>query len=301
MTAREISMFDEMFNMIFKAVSEQKTVPQQAPQRDPLADLRIADNAGMSDLLGKLRRRSRHLKWTSELDEQLDHKKEAIDLCETDHELLHWSLREVFGTSNSTSTVPQQQERDEQQKSNIPTTHLPPEIYPHLLAHLMRTFHDKYRDPHLALAMFEYARRLSIPSYVFGCSTPAYNELIHIRWSSFRDLRGVHDALDEMLINGVELDARTRKLVEGIRRQIGERNLWEDEQRTLLGSDEDVFSLLAKVEALVAKSSFHTRREAGRAPTAALAWNAWKSTAAQEHSEDEWRFGEWDLENMQSS
>ena len=47
-----------------------------------------------------------------------------------------------------------------------------------------------------------------------------------------------------------------------------------------------VFSLLAKVEALVAKSSFRTRRDAGRASASAAAWNVWKRAAAQEHSTD---------------
>src|SRR6267154_1374361 len=54
-------------------------------------------------------------------------------------------------------------------------------------------------------------------------NTPAYNELIETRWTYFRDLKGVHDALEEMRVNGVEPDGRTKKLVEKLRREVGAR------------------------------------------------------------------------------
>ena len=73
----------------------------------------------------------------------------------------------------------------------------------------MRTFRDKYANPHLALALFAHARRLSVLSFVCGCTTPAYNELLETRWACFRDLKGVCDALEEMKTNGVETNGGT--------------------------------------------------------------------------------------------
>lgn len=82
MTAREISAFDEMFDMIFDATG--------AGSPDPST---LQDNVGVgrgdvSDLLGKLRAHSKKMRWTSAVDEALDLKKEEMDMCETDHQLL---------------------------------------------------------------------------------------------------------------------------------------------------------------------------------------------------------------------
>jgi hypothetical protein len=62
----------------------------------------------------------------------------------------------------------------------------------------MRTFRDHYKDPNLALFIFNHTKKLSIFSYVFGCSTEVYNELIKTRWDCFRDLEGVYNAVEEM-------------------------------------------------------------------------------------------------------
>ncbi|KAI0366042.1 hypothetical protein BV20DRAFT_1055922 [Pilatotrama ljubarskyi] len=86
----------------------------------------------------------------------------------------------------------------------------------------MLTFCYKHEDPHLAISMFDHARHLCIVSYRFnGYTIPAYHELTETRWRCFRDLRGVVEALEEMRVNGFELDSgRTRLLGKTTRREV---------------------------------------------------------------------------------
>lgn len=301
MTAGEISAFDEMFNMIFNAVSEHKVDGHIGP--DSLDDIAIGSSPKggtkgrreMSDLFGTLRKHSKRMKWTTASDEELDRRKEEMELCDTDQQLLEWAMREVFGESNKHEAAARKAadsaSRGEEVKS-MPTLQHP--TYPQLIALLMRTFRDKYHDPHLTLSIFDYARHLSIPSYVFGCTAPAYNELIETRWSCFRDLKGILDALEEMKVNGVEPDNQTRSLVEAIRRQAGEATLWEEEDH--LGSGGQVRSILNQIELLVAKAPDPSRKKL-RTPNPARPkkWNSWKTKS--EESGDDWQFGKWDDEH----
>lgn len=291
MTAREINAFDEMFNMIFNAVSEQhKAVPHEPDSNNPLVGIGRSPAGGqMSDFFSKMRGHSKKLRWTTQSDEELDRKKEEMELCDTDQQLLDWAIREVFGESKRYEEAARQAINDVANGKELDTMpELQPAIYPHLVALLMRAFRDKYRDPHLALSMFDHARHLSIPSYVFGCTTPAYNELIETRWRCFRDLKGVHDALEEMTVNGVDPDNRTRALVEKLRRQVGERNKWEEENE--LGSGE-VWMMLSKIEALVVKRARRNAQGVRRWKPSDEAWKQTASTPAT--SDDDWAFGQW--------
>ncbi|KAL0956201.1 hypothetical protein HGRIS_002358 [Hohenbuehelia grisea] len=276
MTAREINAFDEMFNMIFNAVSEQrvKTGSDSVDLNGDFArPLSIGKGTTTGDVFGNLRRNSKKIRWTSETDELLDRKKEAINMCDTDQQLLEWATEEVFGESL-------QYEAAWKKHPELP---MQPPTYPHLVALLMRTFRDKYRDPHLALSIFNYARNISIASYVFGCSTQAYNELIETRWVCFKDVKGVHDALEEMVVNGVEFDTRTRKLVDDLRREVAGKNLWLEENDFGTG---EVWNMLAKIDKLV-KAGVRDTGTPGK-----LKWDEWKSVA-DETTDDDWAFGSW--------
>jgi len=331
MTTREISAFEDMFNMVFNAASDQPSCfpHQDRTVEDTLSDTRGTTSIGrhskpdsvMGDLFGRLRRHSRKVRWTTESDELLDRKKEEMDLCDTDVQLLNWAKREIFDESKryenaalqaiQTATSPGKNHAESSQEgsgldsdpdSNSSSTktsplELQPPTYPHLLAYLMRAFRERHHDPHLALSMFEHARRLSIASYVFGCSTPAYNELIETRWRSFRDLLGVHDALEEMRVNGVAMDTHTRRLVEIVRREVG--------QRELLSNDFDAdanekLDLFARIEALAAGDSGKRRVMAGnlhKRPTE-TPWDEWKSSLSNSHSDNDgdWEFDRWEQE-----
>lgn len=309
MTAREINAFDEMFDMIFNAVSEQKK-PQWTGSNprsiSPTLGIGRVRSTETSDLFGKLRQQSRRLKWTTEADEELDRKKEEMELCDTDQQLLEWAMREVFGES-------QRYEENARRALEDPSSahepvQLQPTWYPHIIALLMRTFRESYADPHLALSIFDHARHLSIPSFVFGCTTPAYNELIETRWSCFRDLRGVCEALEEMRVNGIEMDNRTRSLAEMIRLQVGERTLWQEENN--MGSGE-VWKMVSRIERLTARdlprSSRSVEQNRVRRGPSKKKWTpdqeSWKGRALQdEGTKDGWVFDQWnDVKADQSS
>ncbi|KZT68328.1 hypothetical protein DAEQUDRAFT_738868 [Daedalea quercina L-15889] len=304
MTAREINAFDQMFKIIFNSVSQSSGKDSKRPASNFNALLPTSVGIGrarspeMSDIFGKLRRQSKHLRWTSEADEELDKKREAMELCDSDQQLLDWAMREVFDESKRYEENARKASEDPS-ASKEPVL-LQPRSYPHMISILMRTFRDKYGDPHLALSIFDHARHLSVASFVFGCTTPAYNELIETRWRCFRDLRGVCDALEEMRVNGVEMDNRTRSLAETIRREVGERNMWQEE--STIGSGE-VWDMVARIEQLVARP---IRARKPTKPDKKKGWSRvnehrwsssnelWKDVALEDSVEDDgWKFDSW--------
>ena len=298
MTQREAQTIGEMFNSIFNAdtaVREQSGagVGQHTPT--------------MNALFNRIRG-ARRPRWTSEVDEELDRKKEEMELCETDLQLLEWAMREVFGESRryeeEARLVLEKRGDESPDATTSPSVRklgalqLQPAFYPHLLGALMRTFRDKYKNPHLTLAMFEHARTLSVASFVYGCTTPAYNELIETRWQCFRDLRGVCDDLEEMRVNGIEMDNRTRLLAETIRREVGERTLWQEESS--IGSGE-VWEMVGRLERLAVhkrtRQADEQKKKRERAVTRKRKWSSdaetWKVKAMDMSSRDNWAFDKW--------
>ncbi|KAJ7647565.1 hypothetical protein FB45DRAFT_975224 [Roridomyces roridus] len=274
MTAQEVTAFNDIFDMIFDSMGENESASGEGPSSSKIVS---STDTGLSGVFGTLRRHSKKMKWTAEADEALDRKKDEMDRCNTDKELLDWAMREVFGESQ----LYLQDFREAEASVGTEVHEMPmlqPLTYPHLLALLMRTFRDKYRDPHLALSMFDYARHLSTPSYVFGCSTSAYNELIATRWFCFKDLKGVHDALEEMSVNGVDMDNKTQTLAETVRQGVGKRNLWMEENEMGSGA---VWEMLNNIEKLVNQSSKSTP------------WNTWKAPGSPEQVDPNWEFDQW--------
>ncbi|KAJ7078852.1 hypothetical protein B0H15DRAFT_526669 [Mycena belliarum] len=268
MTAQEISAFNEIFNLIFDSMSE------QGSGHSASVDI---GGAGMGDLFGTLRRHSKRMQQTAASDEDMDRKKDEMDRCETDQQLLEWAMREVFGESQSYA----QQFASDVEANSEDLPMLQPSTYPHIISLLMRTFRDRYRDPHLALSIFDYARRLSIASYVFGCSTSAYNELITTRWTCFRDLKGVHDALEEMVVNGVDIDHHTRELVEKVRQEVGERHIRMEEVDTGAGG---AWEMLNNIERL-ANQTVVARPKKQKKPNA---WNGWRAKDLADNEFNKW-------------
>ena len=285
MTNRELSVFDEMFNMIFAAANERRLAEDGAASafdvdtRGPLCDF-------MKDLS------KRHRVHQKGEDPELDRLKEQLALCSSDYAMLEWAEREVFGASIRAEEAA----REAHSAGKSPPSHLQPTVYPRLLAALMSAAREKYDDPHLALTLFEHARNLSPLSYIFGCTTPAYNELLETRWGSFRDLRGVHAALEEMRANGVSPDSRTRALVDDVRREIGARTLWLEESE--MGSGE-VWAILREIERLVARRAPRRTPADERRPRKREekpAHDVWKDPELAVEGEEEeagYRFGEW--------
>ncbi|KAI0829935.1 hypothetical protein BC628DRAFT_1083799 [Trametes gibbosa] len=301
-TARETEVITDMFSSIFDVTSK---------QGKPLSAIGLGPSrvgSDMNHLYNKLRSHSQRLRWTTQADEDLDRKKEEMELCETDVQLLEWAMREVFGESQRYADAAHPTPDATAQANPGPAAEPPasenlqlqPSSYPHLLAAIMRTFRDKYDDPHLALSMFDHARHLSIASFVFGCTTPAYNELIETRWRCFRDLRGVVDAFEEMRVNGIELDSRTRLLGETVRREVGERDLWQEENALDSG---EVWELVARLEHLAFASKNRRAQTTGRGRgvddtrVRKRKWNAnqeaWKQNVLQESGKEKFQFDRW--------
>ncbi|KAJ7690651.1 hypothetical protein B0H17DRAFT_1064301 [Mycena rosella] len=273
MTAQEINAFNEIFDLIFDSMSEKGSGPSRPVN---------TSGTGLGDMFSTLRRHSKRMKWTAQSDEELDSKKEAMDRCETDQQLLNWAMREVFGESQSyqqefkqaNATITELIKANELIKAKeVELPMMQPPTYPHLISLLIRTFRDKY-----------------LASYVFGCSTSAYNELIATRWTCFRDLKGVHDALEEMTVNGVDMDNKTRELVEKVRQEVGERNLWMEENE--IERNGGVWEMLNNIERLVnltVVSRARNPRQTTRKES--MSWNDWRSEELAKTME--WEFDKW--------
>lgn len=357
-TAREMSVFDEMFDLIFNAVSGKdgkaspsalgsasalgsssfgRTPPSAAahvPSSSLSGQTPSIGRAGapLNDLFRTLRRHTSRVRWTTAIDEELDRKKETMELFNTDHELLQWVTIELFGESQqwdeeakkaiaASSAGGTNEERvgngllkagssvEASATSSSSTSSGPPinhSIYPHLIAHAMRIFRTTYSNPSLSLAIFNHAARVSIPSYVFGCTAPAYNELIEAKWEGWGDLEGVCNALEEMRANGVKIDGRTRIVVEKVRREVGEARpaeLGEDGQghvevnplaRRVWGElgEVEVMKLLHRIEQLAL-------RDRSRKSTASPHEESWKSAVLRPVGDDGWSFDGWDKKQKQ--
>jgi len=291
MTAREKNAFQDMFDMVFDAVGEVKSgkISSEAPMFTPVDGFGTATrHRDLTDLFGRLRKDAKRMRWTSDIDEELDRKKEEIELCDTDVQLLEWAMNEVFKPQQSTTAPVQGQPASV--KNN--------QMYPHIIAALVRTFRDKFHDPHLALAIFNHAKNLSIPSYVFGCTVPVYNELIETRWFCFHDLKGILDALEEMKANGVEPDNRTRKNIETVRRDAPTMGLLEEEDYFGKGQDR-VMHILTQIEVLVRNPSVPARSTAvKRKVRPEKSWSeGWKDGVGEKLNKtkggEDWSWGSW--------
>jgi Mtf2 family len=328
MTAREISAFDKMFDMIFTAVSDKRkesfttaAVQVQPTSRQPYTDdvygepesslhsdadasrssvppdaeaaASASAQVGLSppgeafDLFGRLRRQSNRMRQTSATAERLDRQKEEVELCQTDQQLLEWTVRELFQGDHSPEPAPPSSSPSSSspQTSEEIARYLANPTYPYLLAHVMHTFRLKYNDPHTALALFAHAKRRSIHSYVFGCTTPAYNELLETRWELDGALKGVEEALIEMRANGVRPDKGTRAFVECVRREVGERFL----SRKGVDIDGEVWEVLERVEALVANKKKSERGAGGGKGSDAQINRNSKLEARKRHWNEEWK------------
>lgn len=279
MTERETKVLTDMLDLIF-ASNDEPTLSST-----PKATTILPEPQGgvgpvqVDDLFGRLRRlntRKSTYKARAATAEMFDLKKEQMNSCKSDQELLQWAAREVFEESvryeKAAKQAVAEAAKAASKQKNAPPLQSP--IYPQMIAHLMRTFREQYHDPNLALYIFDHAQKLSIVSYTFGCSTEAYNELIETRWSCFKDLRGVLNALNEMSVNAIPINSQTHSLVDRIRLEFGkDASLKQTENSKLLTTIEDTLS-----------------RMAGGKDTNRIGLNAWKSKVAEDDSDgfDDW-------------
>lgn len=234
-------VFERVFNM-------------DAPSRSQTGDQFL-----MGSLPPLSTKRASHPSGRSEdLESLFDDKREAILNCKSDQELLRWAMKEVFQEPPQSSPSPKteaatpestQPPESAQSPETVQTVGLSqpvtstaprvpkpihPGIYARVIALLMAEFREKYRNPHLAIAIFDHARRRSIISFVTGCTTPSYTELMRSYWISFRDLHMVLDIAEEMRVNGVPPNSHTYQLFLQIQEEIDKRATWVEGGREAL-------------------------------------------------------------------
>lgn len=306
MTVREQHAADAMFNQIFSSISAALPTPAGAEVQP--------SRTGMSAIMGVLSRSRRVVRpgQDPELEMELDKMNEAIDNTLSDHELLQWAEREVFAQSVQLATAADARMKgslENAQTAKEPPAPLQAATYPHAIAKLIRTFRDKYRDPHLALAIFAHARSLSTYSYVMGCTTAAYNELIQTRWECFRDLRGVYEAIQEMADNKVRRDERTRALWENVRREVGSSTSPNDGLYDILGRIDQMIGKdpprrerSMRGEPLEKRLGREKRVSRQRQLGAGRGWNAWRNPDVLEGPDEEGLgYGEWERPAVEES
>ena len=242
-TPHEAQAFEQVLAEIFEDL--ERTGPLRAgshPSNDPYgAQYAVGGNIFRARGLAARRRgafRYASMELDDQLVEEMDQLKEEMSVNANDADILSWAKRRLFSP-----------EIDDDGYPNFPRS------YPHILAHLLRVVRTNFHNPHLALALFQHAQTHSIESYLGGCLTPTYNELLAVRWESFRDLDGVDQAVQEMLVNGVGWDRDTRKLVEKVCEEVA-GDLVEPHRARAWGDD-----ALAKLRSLEQKIEQDILRE----------------------------------------
>lgn len=86
-----------------------------------------------------------------------------------------------------------------------------PSYYPKVIVKAIE--HASQRDPYLALTIFEMVKHKSINSYILGCTAQVYNTLLLLRWTAWGDIYGMLDLMEEMTVNGIEINNDSRRIV----------------------------------------------------------------------------------------
>lgn len=145
----------------------------------------------------------------AKLVSEIDGMREELSSLQTPGEAVAWAQQKVFT-----------RRAEDAEEVVLPGGVTPrttwPRTYPRALGVLINTLWMRMNSPHLALAMFEHARNLSIESYLAGCQTSAYNEIIRVHWEAFRDLNACLAAVQEMDHHGVAWDRYTAGFVGGV-------------------------------------------------------------------------------------
>ncbi len=150
----------------------------------------------------------------AEITAALDALKEELSGVTTPGEAVQWALANVFART----------QEDVGKGGETPRARWP-RTYPKALGMLMKTLWERMNSPHLALAMFEHARSLGVDSYLDGCQTSAYNQLIKVQWEAFRDLNAVLAAVQEMRATALQWDRYTAGYVGAVVERAGKELL----------------------------------------------------------------------------
>lgn len=248
MTPHEGAVFNEVLEAIWRDLESSGVAPAKdrvSPYGPMLSERRSRDgqNVGVAAGIDSAEK--------AELAEEMDRLKEEMASLQTDVDLLDWAKRRVFtplptpepnvdtaGTDATAAT-----ETAPPVDGGEPITY--PPTYPHVLAHLIRVSRTTFQNPHLSLSLFHHAKTLSLDSYLQGCLSPAYNEILTTQWENFRDVEGVEQGIREMELHGVGWDRGTRDLIGRVVEQVSREALsghhsWSDHTLGRLRTLEDL-------------------------------------------------------------
>lgn len=255
-TPEEAAAFNQVLSDIFTDLERQGPLrPGSSPLSDPYGN-KFESGASLWGPRMAAQREGKRDVFERSVDEddavveELDLLKEEMSLIATDAELVDWARRRVF-TPATTDEMGVTFSR----------------AYPRMLAHLLKVVRTNFNNPHLALALFHHAQTHSLESYLSGCLAPAYDELLRVRWESFRDLEGVEQGVREMEVNGVKWDNGTQKIVGKVVEEVGQEVL---DQRGELRYGIEVYDRLKRLETRVqkdirAQEALYERKKANRA------------------------------------
>jgi len=138
---------------------------------------------------------------------------ETLDHMETDLSLLQFLDSQVFAVmEGQIQGITEGEWSTESIRRN----------YSLILLKAMRLLRTSFRNPLAAHTLFLRAKTLSAESYVLGCSTQLYNELLLSRWHTFTDLYSITEILDEMTTNGLKGDGQTIQILQRIQDDVHE-------------------------------------------------------------------------------
>ncbi|BGP50252.1 hypothetical protein JCM10450v2_006168 [Rhodotorula kratochvilovae] len=157
---------------------------------------------------------------------ELDRLREELVTLRSDKDVLDWGMRNVFGFQGGVkagilpdpTTLPIELPRSID--AGAADARAPPavgpssRIFPDLLHLLFVVLRDTHQAPHAALSVFALAASNPF-SYIAGCTTALYNEVLRTRWAE-GDVESLLGTLEEMRAAGVALDDRTRELVAAV-------------------------------------------------------------------------------------
>ncbi|EMR08394.1 hypothetical protein PNEG_03231 [Pneumocystis murina B123] len=93
-------------------------------------------------------------------------------------------------------------------------------LYSQLLQKAMEIFRLNFLDYVSVATIFERIKELGPESFVLGCSSNVYNEMLLARWEGWNDIIEIENLLTEMKINSVPRTEKTLKIFEKIRSDI---------------------------------------------------------------------------------
>lgn len=211
-----------------------------------------------------------HLRDVTEADmEDYVQKRELIASLRTDLDILEWLNRTYFTLKPAASGKGETSDIEATSSSTFNSS------YPLVLTYAISVLHLRFHNPHAALAVFDIARSFTLESYLVGCTTGVYNEMLRARWEGLQDLKGVEEGLEEMGRRGVGWNKETMKFATALVEKLVKLRLAalseehstvspkavSNDQRLVWAYGSDVFERLARIEEMVENQVEFTERK----------------------------------------